>query len=57
MARDIDFTKDNFRVINQSIFTNIKTHMESYGCVTINDKLDILRIDAKGIHWLEQSSK
>ena len=57
MARDIDFTEDNFIAINQSIFTEIKTHMESYGFATINDKLDVFRIDTKGIHWLEHSSK
>lgn len=57
MARDIDFTEDNFIAINQSIFTKIKTHMESYGFATINDKLDVFRIDTKGIHWLERSLK
>lgn len=57
MARDIDFTEDNFIAINQSIFTKIKTHIESYGFATINDKLDVFRIDTKGIHWLERSSK
>lgn len=31
--------------------------MESYGFATINDKLDVFRIDTKGIHWLEQSSE